>query len=128
MARKTITKKSVTTSTKGRRKKTEDPNEYRYRVHLEDLDKKLDKLTPEALKFILRIMLIELLVLEDTGLQFQSVGRKQAEQFLDNNIRWLSAFDLALEKLFSGPLHPFGAEEARDGSTISDGAMSGISA
>jgi hypothetical protein len=87
--------------------------EYKYKVRVEYLDKKLNKLPPEALRAILKIMLVELLMLEDIGLQFQAVGREQADHFLDNNIKWLATFDFALEKLFAWQPRAIGEEEAR---------------
>lgn len=87
--------------------------EYNYKVRFEYLDKKLNKISPEALRAIMRVMLIELLMLEDFGLQFQAVSREQADIFLDNNIRWLTTFDMALEELFRWQPRAIGEEEAR---------------
>lgn len=87
--------------------------ECKYKVRFEYLDKKLNKLSPGVLRAILKVMLIELLMLEDFGLQFQPIDRQQADLFLENNIKWLATFDFALEKLFASPPRAIGEDEAR---------------
>lgn len=87
--------------------------EHQYKVRFKYLDKKLGKIPPDALRAILKVMLIELLMLEDSGFQFQSIDREQADLFLDNNIKWLVTFDYALKELFAWRPRAIGEEEAR---------------
>jgi len=68
---------------------------------LKVLDRKIDKVDAVELRKIVKMILYDLIKLPMRDMIFDPVDRQQAEEFLDNNVRWLSTTYNALERLFS---------------------------